>query len=125
LILSKWAIGANGFPMQFGFFERLDPDSDNIGFVGTSTNSYAEIWAYDYYDASTGSTINDGGDPLVGLADGHGPPDHCIKCDDDGNEQGTDLAELSHSLMDICRAQQRRIEDLEGRVESLEDTPNA
>jgi len=114
------AIGTFGQPWDFVFSTRVRPDSDNVGFVGESSAAYSEVWAYDYFDAATDSTINDGGDVLAGLAEGHGPPDHCIKCDDDGTELGTDLSKLSHSLMDICRAQQRKIEDLEDRLSALE-----
>jgi len=100
-------------------------DGDNTGTVGRDPNvfsqgAYSEMWAYNYYDAGTGTTINDGGDPLGGLADGHGPPDHAAKTDDDGNVSGYDLSSMARDVWDVCRAQQRVIEDLTERVEALE-----
>lgn len=113
--------GVPGAQWKDVYTTNLFTNFDDDGRIGSSSNGWAEVWAYDYFDASTGSTINDGGDILAGLADGHGAPDHCIKCDDDGNELGTSISELSHTLMDICREQQRRIDDLEARVAALEE----
>jgi hypothetical protein len=97
------------------------PNNDNVSNVGQSFNAFSEMHAYAFIDADTGSELSDGGDPLSGLAEGHGPPDHCQPLDDDGNVVGTDISSLSKWLADICRAQQSRIDDLEERLSSLEE----
>jgi len=97
----------------------VQPSADNVGFVGTSLNAWDEMHAYDFIDASTGTAL-DGGDPLRGLAADPTPPDHCRVCDDDGEEVGTSISELTKTAWEICSAQQRRIESLESAVDDLE-----
>jgi hypothetical protein len=119
--LGNGAIGTFGTPWDFGFFVRVRPDNDDTGFVGESAAAYSEMWAYDYFDAATDTAINDGGDPLAGLADGHGPPDHAAVHDDEtGEVKGHSLNEMARSVWDVVRAQQRRIDDLESRLAALE-----
>jgi len=104
---------------------KIIPESDNTANVGTSSNSWAEMYAYSYIDASTGSAINDGGDVLSGLADGHGPPDHCEKCDGDGETIGYAINEMARSAWDAIRAQQREIENQQDRIDDLEERLSA
>jgi len=109
-------------------FNTIVPtQGDNSGFVGQEGNAFIEMVAYDFIDASSGSSITDGGDPLAGLADGHGPPDTCEVCDDDGERKGYSINQMARDAWDVIRAQQRRIDDLETRLAALEgDTdPNA
>jgi hypothetical protein len=110
-----------------GTYTEVVPGVDNRCRVGNSTDSFDEMWSYDYFDASTGTALSDGGDPLAGLAEGHGPPDHAqlereVEREDGTTETktGTSLSTLAHSLMDICREQQRRMEDMEDRISALE-----
>jgi len=99
----------------------LSPSTDGTCQLGDSSNGYSSVWAEQFVDSTTGTAINDGGDPLVGLAADPTPPDHCRPCDDDGNPAGVSINELAKTAYEICSAQQRRIEDLEARIESLEN----
>lgn len=101
--------------------DNVRPAADNTGSVGLSTDAWADMYAYDYIDAGTGSPINDGGDPLAGLAEGRGPPDHAARTDDDGNAVGYSLSAMARSAWEVIRAQERYIEDLEGRMADLEE----
>ena len=103
------------------------PSADDEAEVGSSTRAFTDMYAYNFIDASTGSAINDGGDPLAGLADGHGPPDHAKVTDEDGAETGYSLNDMARGVWDVVRAQQSRIETLEARLDTLEDAvdPNA
>jgi hypothetical protein len=128
-------IGTSSFPIftlevsSVTVHDAVLPDADNTNSVGVDGTSFNEMWAYNYFDANTDATINDGGDPLAGLADGHGPPEHAKARDDgdgadtgnsEGEWVGTDISELSHTLMDICREQQRVIEDQQTQIDDLE-----
>jgi hypothetical protein len=113
-------IGTGPNPVASIVATTVEPSGDDSGSVGSDSFAYDEMWAYDYFDAATGSSINDGGDPLRDLSKGTGPPEHAKARNDDGEVVGTSLSELAHSLMDICRAQQRRVEDLEDTVDDLE-----
>jgi len=108
----------------FTTFTRTDfitpLSGDDNGSIGTGTSAYSEVYAYEFIDAATQSPINDGGDPLAGLADDPTPPDHCRACDDDGTDLGVSINELSKTAYELCSAQQRVIEDLEARVDTLE-----
>jgi hypothetical protein len=96
------------------------PDTDNAGQVGSDLLSWDQMWAYEYIDANTGSAINDGGDPLAGLAEGSGPPEHAKRYSDDGSEAGYSLSEMARSVWEVCREQERVIEDQQDRIEKLE-----
>lgn len=109
-------------PFQLAVIQQVVPDGDDVGLIGDPSSAYSEIWAYEYFDAGTGSAINDGGDPLAGLADGHGPPDHCERCDDEtGETLGYSLSDMARSAWDVIRAQQREIESQQERIDSLEE----
>lgn len=114
------SIGAPNNSVGSVYSNSVDPATDNVGNVGSSSLSYDEMWAYDYFDADTGTALSDGGDPLAGLAAGRGPPEWAERTDDDGATQGVSINGLAKGLADICRAQQRVIEDLETRVADLE-----
>jgi hypothetical protein len=98
----------------------VQPQNDSGGSLGTDSNSFNNVWAYNYFDANTGSTINDGGDPLAGLTNGHGPPEHAKRYDDDGEVAGYSLNEMARSVWDVCREQERIIEDQQDRIDDLE-----
>lgn len=118
---NRGILGTAEYSFELVTSRSVGPGGDDIGSVGGSNSAYSEMHAYAFIDADTGSEISDGGDPLAGLSDGHGPPDHCQPCDDDGNVVGTDISNLSKWLADICREQQRVIDDLEERLSSLEE----
>lgn len=108
--------------------KTVRPNTDNLGSVGLSSEAYSEMHAYAFIDADTGSEISDGGDPLAGLADGTGPPEHTRVRDDGDSESadnsegewvGTDISALASDLIDICRAQQRHIEDQQAQIDDL------
>lgn len=104
----------------FAFIRNVRPQADDTGEIGSATQAYSDVHAYEFIDASTGSAINDGGDPLAGLSDGDPIPDHVRRTDDDGEEIGVSVNELSKTLWDICSAQQDRIDELEERLSVLE-----
>jgi len=52
-------IGAPDAPFQAAFIQGIAPADDNTGTVGDSGESYAEMWAYDYFDANTGNSLQD------------------------------------------------------------------
>lgn len=124
-------IGTESRPFGDGHIRELfslsvDPESDNSGNIGNTSRGWGEVWAYDYFDASTESTINDGGDPLAGLAEGHGPPAHCERCDDEtGETVGYSLTDMARSVWDVVRAQQGRIEAQQERIDALEERLSA
>jgi len=107
-------------PFQLIIAQQIVPENDNQGSVGSSLTAYSEMHAYQFIDATTGSTVTDGGDPLRGLSDGHGPPGSCKRHDEDGNETGHSINQMAREAWEVNRAQQRRIESLESTVESLE-----
>lgn len=104
---------------------RLRPFTDGDVLLGDADYAFDEVWAYDYVDASTGSPINDGGNPLEGLAEGHGPPDHAKRFDEDGNESGYSLSAMARSVWDVCREQERLIESQQERIDELEQRLSA
>jgi hypothetical protein len=128
-------VGANlgavrvGQNMTFDdFAPRLRPETDETGQVGNDGNAWDQMWAVEFIDAGTGTAINDGGDPLSGLADGHGPPDTCEVCDDEtGETKGYSVNQMAREAWDVIREQTRRIEALEARLAALEADadPNA
>ena len=96
------------------------------GFAGSNA-PFDEIWAYDYYDAASGQ-FQDGGSTLPGLT--HGTyPDHATPDDDrDGvaiNKLSTYLYDVVCDLNDERERLQERVDDLEARLERLEDARNA
>lgn len=103
-----------------GASSAIAPFQDNGGLVGTSTFAFSEMHSYAFIDADTGTEVSDGGDPLAGLSEGHGRPDHAAVTDDDGERVGFDMGKMLRSAWDTCREQQRRIESLEDRLETLE-----
>lgn len=116
---------ANNEGFEFEYYAStgepvLRPYTDNTAQLGHSGQAFHEVQAYNFIDASDGTTISDGGDPLEGLASMDTPPEFCR--DDSG--ENVSMNTLTNWLFDVAAAQQRRIEDLEGRLEAVEDHLN-
>jgi len=104
----------------------LQPANDNEGSVGNSVVSWEEMWAYDFFDASTGTAL-DGGSALAGLSRAGGYPEH-VREQRDGKE-GVAINGLSKYLYEVAvelneerERLQERVADLEQRISRLEDT---
>lgn len=97
----------------------LSPRNDGVCQLGDSGNNYSSVWAQQFISEGT-VVAGDGGDPLAGLAAAVEPPADCRVCDGGGNTKGIDINSLTRELWRICTAQQRRIDDLENRVEDIE-----
>ncbi|MFW5919841.1 MAG: hypothetical protein ACOCSF_06585 [Halanaeroarchaeum sp.] len=120
--LDEAVIGTSADPVDSMVVDEVAPSSDDIGSVGSDLSSYQEMWAYNFYDADDGTPINDGGDVLAGLSNGHGPPEHCkAKDDETGETRGFSINKMSREVWEVCREQQRVIEDLEARLSDLEE----
>jgi len=98
----------------------LFPDVDGTCQLGgVNSKEFSSVWAKDFY--SEGSVVaTDGADPLAGLAEAIAPPEHCQKCDDDGNMEALSIGNLAEELWNIATAQQRKIDGLEERLSKLE-----
>lgn len=119
-------VGRSDNAFGLGYIDQLETvdvrpiNGDDTGSVGSSSQAFTEMYAYDFIDADNGSTLSDGGNPLDGLGEGRGPPDHAARRDDDDNVIGYSLSAMSRSVWEVVREQQRVIDDLEGRLEKLE-----
>lgn len=118
-------IGKDTDPVDNIVTFQAAPPSDNTGQIGTPSQAYTGVTAYNFNDAATGQPINDGGDPLSGLSDGDGPPEYAEQTDADGETTGYSINKMARGVWDVVRAQQRVIEDLEARIDDLEGGPNA
>lgn len=110
--------------MRSGGGQLIRPANDNAGSVGSSTFSFSEMWAYDFFDADSGTALSDGGNPLAGLTDGSGPPDFVTEereTEDGDTVSGVSVSKLARWLMDVCREQQRVVEEQGERIDSLEE----
>jgi len=114
--------GLSGVPVIY-------PTSDDTGQLGAAGLAWSDVRSYSFFDASSGTTLSDGGSALDGLATMGRPPDFCVECDDSGEVQATDIGSLSSWLFEVAKEQQQciealetTVEDLKNRVESLENT---
>lgn len=98
---------------------------DNSGSIGRdpdvfSDGAFDEMWAYDFFDADTGSAL-DGGSTLPNLSRSY--PDHLTGDGGTGvsiNGLSKYLFEVINDLNDERKRQQDRIDDLESRIAALE-----
>lgn len=94
---------------------ELRPETDGNCKVGNSSFEFSEIHAQEFI--SGGTTVSDGGDVLAGVADASGGlPEHLYADDDSG---GVRVSAAAEWVTRVTRAQQERIETLEGENEEL------
>lgn len=110
----------------------INPDSDNIGNVGSSATAYSEMHAHNYVTASP-DTIETVDLTSIKDVDWYGNPPDAIKeravsigPTDDEIPEGRDhapveLGTMANWLLETCKAQQERIDDLEQRLSALEE----
>jgi len=121
----------------------LRPGEDNKGALGTNTAAWATVTAHNIFEQTPEPL--DPADPIDGvdLAELKGtswehPPAYVAKrkanADDDREyirqnpkKSGVELGHMTNYLLETCKAQQERIDDLESRLAALESQvgPNA
>jgi len=127
--MDEFAPDTNPADNSFGFEvvgenigdNAIRPGSDDRNYVGTPSRAFREMNAYAFIDADSGTELSDGGSATAGLSSMDTIPDHCKARDHDGDEKGIEINSLSKWLFDVAVEQEREIERLEERIETLEE----
>jgi len=118
-------LGTGFDPFSEAIIQDIFPETDNTGSIGNTSFAHSEIWAHDFINAQTDTSIisgnpADGGDPLATLGKNPEPPEDMKVRDDSGDVKGLAIGTLAQYAYELCSAQQRRIDDLESRLSKLE-----